>query len=240
MVGGGDRRCVWRMGHARGSHPLPRRARAPCLPRAQGPALNTAARAWAWARGKLRGHSRRVHAPALSSFPWPQVRSVAGDLVEEVKLLDTFTHPKTVRGGSAGVLQGPVPCNGSCLHAGGAGRGKKRGKSSRGLLISACHNPSTSGPDEPVLSHRVPLHGAEPDGRGDQRDAVDRAQVRRRFVPGRGAGVGGERACVAAGPCAWLRPAALERACPAVDVVVTDRRTTRRSTIERELGVELR
>lgn len=118
--------------------------------------------------------------------------------------------------------------------------GEKRGKSSRGLLISACHNPSTSGPDEPVLSHRVPLHGAEPDGRGDQRDAVDRAQVRRRFVPGRGAGVGGERACVAAGPCAWLRPAAPERACPAVDVVVTDRRTTRRSTIERELGVELR
>ena len=34
------------------------------------------------------------------------MRGIAGDLAEEVKLIDTFTHPKTVRARAAGVLEG--------------------------------------------------------------------------------------------------------------------------------------
>ena len=42
----------------------------------------------------------------ISHSPPAQVRGIAGDLVEEVKLIDNFTHPKTVRMGWSG-LQPP-------------------------------------------------------------------------------------------------------------------------------------
>lgn len=39
-----------------------------------------------------------LHRP-LWLWLWVQVRGIAGDLVEEVKLIDNFTHPKTVSHG---------------------------------------------------------------------------------------------------------------------------------------------
>jgi hypothetical protein len=39
--------------------------------------------------------------PARLMLRLMQVRTIAGDLVEEVKLIDNFTHPKTVGGGPA-------------------------------------------------------------------------------------------------------------------------------------------
>ena len=87
------------------------------------------------------------------------VRGIAGDLAEEVKLIDDFTHPKTVRDRGDGS---------NWLHC-----------SDRSVTNIACHAIAcpVAGTDQPLLSHCVPQHGAVADGRGGQRATGGSSQV---------------------------------------------------------------